>query len=174
MTSIISFADKTPVVGCDVFIDPSCRIIGNVVLEDCCSVWPMSVLRADSGRIVVGPGAAVLDQVMIEAPTGNPVRVEAGALISHAAVLHGCVVREGALVGIGAIVLDGAVVGPGAVVGAGALIPPRMEVPPRCLVLGQPGKVVRELRTEELERTRAQVSEVREKAERYLAQGLGG
>jgi len=82
-------------------------------------------------------------------------------------------VETGALVGIGAIVLDGAVIGAGSLVAAGAVVPPRQVVPPRSLVVGQPAKVLRELRDDELQRTQAQLAEVADKAREYLKAAAG-
>jgi len=157
--------EKSPRIEEDVFIDPSSRIIGDVLLKRGSSIWPMCVLRADAERIVIEEEAAVLDKVLIESPT--PVLVGKRALISHGAILHGCTVGEGALVGIGAIVLDGAVVGASAMIGAGSVVSPGMVIPEGCLVLGIPGKVIRPLKPEEVERILSQVHDLEEKARRY-------
>ncbi len=164
---ITPFAGYHPRIDPRAFIDRSARLIGRVEIAAGVSVWPGAVLRADEEAISIGRGSAVLDLALIEAPAGQPVVVEPGALISHQACLHGAVVRSGALVGIGAIVLDGAVVGPGALVGAGALVPPGMEVPPGMLVLGQPAKPIRELKPAERENVEAQLAELAAKAEIY-------
>jgi carbonic anhydrase/acetyltransferase-like protein (isoleucine patch superfamily) len=129
----------------------------------------MSVLRADSNQIVIEYEAAVLDKVLIEAPVKNPVIVGRRALISHGAILHGCTVQEGALVGIGAIILDGAIVGKGSIIGAGSVVSPQMIIPENSLVLGIPGKVIRTLKPDEVQKTSSQVDEVRKKASRYRA-----
>ncbi len=167
MTNIISFMGKTPKVEEDVYIEPSARIIGDVILKRGSSVWPLAVLRADSDRIVIEEEAAILDKVLIESPGPNPLVVGKRALVSHGAILHGCTVGEGSLVGIGAIVLDGAVVGTGSIIGAGSVVSPNTIIPPGSLVLGIPGKVVRLLRPDEIERIAAQVDEVKEKARHY-------
>jgi carbonic anhydrase/acetyltransferase-like protein (isoleucine patch superfamily) len=167
MKNIISFMGKTPKIGDDVYIDPTARIVGDVILRKGCSVWPLSVLRADSDQIVIEEEAAVLDKVLIESPAQSPVIVGKRALVSHGAILHGCRVGERALIGIGAIILDGAVVGTGAMIGAGSVVSPSMIIPPSSLVLGIPGKVIRPLRPGEVERITAQVDELKEKAHLY-------
>jgi carbonic anhydrase/acetyltransferase-like protein (isoleucine patch superfamily) len=96
--------------------------------------------------------------------------VEKGALISHKACIHGAVVKSGALVGIGAIVLDGAVIGERALVGASALVTPGMVVPEGMLMLGQPAKAVRPLRTGEQRHILAQLDELASKATVYRRQ----
>ncbi len=164
------FKEHQPQIGPRVFVDPSARLLGKVVLAEGSSVWPGAVLRADEEEIRIGEGSAVLDLCLLEAPKGHPLVVAPGALVSHQVCLHGATVQSGALVGIGAIVLDGAVVGEGALVGAGALVPPGMEVPPGMLMLGQPAKAVRPLKPAERESVAAQLTELREKAEIYLSQ----
>ncbi|MCF8032416.1 MAG: gamma carbonic anhydrase family protein [Desulfarculaceae bacterium] len=164
------FREHSPRLGAGVFVDPSARLLGQVDLADGAMVWPGAVLRADDDRIEIGRGSAVLDLALVEAPLGKPVIVEPGALVSHQVCLHGATVKTGALVGIGAIVLDGAVVGSGALVGAGAVVPPRMEVPEGVLVLGQPAKVIRELKPAEREEVSRQLADLAAKAKVYLEQ----
>jgi carbonic anhydrase/acetyltransferase-like protein (isoleucine patch superfamily) len=162
------FEGKTPKFDETVFIDPSARLIGEVILEQEASVWPFALLRADSDRIVVGKRSVILDKVLIESPAGRPVTIEQDVLISHGVILHGCIVREGAVVGIGAIVLDGVEVGKDSVIGSGCVVPPGMKVPERSLVLGIPGKVVKTLDGEAIKRSREQWTEAYEKAKKYL------
>ena len=118
---ITSFEGKSPQYNETVFIDPTARLIGDVILESGASIWPMAVLRADSNRIEVGERSVLLDKVLVESPKDHPMIIEKNVLISHGAILHGCIVREGALVGIGAIVLDGAEVGERSIVGVDTL-----------------------------------------------------
>lgn len=164
---ITSFKGVSPIIGPDVWVDPTARLIGRVELEAGASVWPGAVLRADEECIVIGKASAVLDLCLIESPAGHPVIVGDGALISHKACLHGARVEANALVGIGAIVLDGAVVRSGALVGAGAIVTPGMEVAEGMLVLGQPAKPVRRLSVEEIAKIKDQVAELHTKAAEY-------
>jgi carbonic anhydrase/acetyltransferase-like protein (isoleucine patch superfamily) len=162
------FQGKPPQFDETVFIDPTARLIGEIVLESGVSIWPFVLLRADSNRITVGERSALLDKVLVEAPKDHPVTIEKEVLISHGAILHGCVVREGALVGIGAIVLDGAEVGRNSMVGSGSVVPHGMKVPERSLVLGIPARVVKRLDEADLERSKEQLTEVYEKSRKYL------
>jgi carbonic anhydrase/acetyltransferase-like protein (isoleucine patch superfamily) len=109
-----------------------------------------------------------LDKVLVESPKDHPVVIEKKVLISHGAILHGCVVREGAVVGIGAIVLDGAEVGKNSIVGAGSVVPPGMKIPDHSLVLGIPAKVMRTLDEADLKRSEEQLGEAYEKSRKYL------
>ena len=147
---IIPYKGREPAVGCDCFVAPNATLIGAVVLGERSSVWFNTVLRGDVEHIEIGPDSNLQDNVVVHADPGSPVTVGAGVTVGHSAVLHGCTIEYGALIGIGAIVLDGAVIGHQSLVGAGALIPPGKRIAPRSLVLGAPGKVVRQLTDEEV------------------------
>jgi carbonic anhydrase/acetyltransferase-like protein (isoleucine patch superfamily) len=149
------------------FIDLSALIIGDVVIEEGASVWPMSVIRADSSPIRIGSRAAILDLCLLEAPEGTPVVIEEESLISHGAIVHGARICRGALVGIRAVVLDGAVVGPGSIVGAASLVTAGASIPPNSLVMGTPAKIVRETTASERAGVSRQIEELYEKARRY-------
>jgi carbonic anhydrase/acetyltransferase-like protein (isoleucine patch superfamily) len=165
---IVSFEGKSPEFDETVFIDPSARLIGDIVLGPNSSIFPFALLRADSNRIVVGERAAILDKVLIESPADHPVVIEKKALISHGAILHGCIVREGATVGIGAIVLDGAEVGRRSIVGSGSVVPPGMKIPENSLALGIPARVVRTLSESDIRISEEQLEEVYEKSRKYM------
>jgi carbonic anhydrase/acetyltransferase-like protein (isoleucine patch superfamily) len=156
--------DKKPVIHPKAVVDVSARIIGDVHVKEGASIWPMAVLRADSAEIRIGRRASILDLAMLEAPEGHPVWVADEALVSHGAMLHGASVESRALVGMGAIVLDGAFVSGGSIIGAGSLLPPGTRVPPNSLVLGVPGKVVRETTQQERESIMVQLAELHDKA----------
>jgi carbonic anhydrase/acetyltransferase-like protein (isoleucine patch superfamily) len=166
---VIAVAGKAPSIHPDAYVDVSARIIGDVTLGDGVSVWPMAVLRADTASIHLAQRAAVLDLALIEAPEGYPVVVDEEAILSHGAILHGATLEPRALIGIGAIVLDGAIVSTGSIIGAGSVVSPRTVVPPNSLVLGIPGKVVRETSAQERARLRAQVQELYLKSRQMAA-----
>jgi carbonic anhydrase/acetyltransferase-like protein (isoleucine patch superfamily) len=165
---ITPFEGKSPQFDVTVFIDPTARLIGDVTLEPNVSIWPFAVLRADSNRIMVGERSALLDKVLVESPKDHPVTIEKNVLISHGAILHGCVVREGATVGIGAIVLDGAEVGRHSIVGSGCVVPPGMKIPDNSLVLGIPARVVKTLGEKDRKRSEEQLTAAYEKSRKYF------
>jgi carbonic anhydrase/acetyltransferase-like protein (isoleucine patch superfamily) len=161
---ITPFGRRVPQIDPGAVVDVSARIIGDVRIEKGASVWPMAVLRADSAEIRIGCYAGILDLALIEAPEGYPVYVEEEALVSHGAMIHGARIQSRALVGIGAIVLDGVVVSGGSIVGAGSLLTAGVHVPPNSLVLGVPGRVVRETTEEERRAIMEQLEELRQKS----------
>lgn len=150
---IVPFRGVTPTIGADVFIEATARVIGDVVIGTESSVWFQTVIRGDVNFIRIGARTNLQDQVMVHVShERHPTVIGDGVTIGHRAVVHGCTIGDGCLIGIGAIVLDGAVIEPGAMVGAGALVSPRTVIPSGKLALGQPARVVRDLRPDELER----------------------
>ncbi|MCJ7574286.1 gamma carbonic anhydrase family protein, partial [Candidatus Bathyarchaeota archaeon] len=144
--SIVEFEGKRPKVHSSVFIAPGAWVIGDVTLEEDVNVWTGAVIRGDDDSVRIGARTTVLENCVIEAPTGNPVSIGADVIISHSAIIHGATIGEGAIIGIGAIVLDRAEVGKGAMIGSGALVSPKDIIPPRNLALGLPAKPIREVK----------------------------
>ena len=175
MANIVEFDGQNPKVDPTVFLAPSVWVIGRVKLEEGVNIWTGSVIRGDDETVVIGRRTTILEHCLIEAPMGMPVRIGSKALISHGAIIHGSHVGDLALVGIGAIVLEGARIGEGSIIGSGALIPPGTEVPPRKLVLGIPGRVIRDVRESEAEMMRREHERALTKAEKYrvIYRGMG-
>ena len=149
---VLPFQEHAPVVGEDVFVAPTASVIGQVRLGDRVSVWFGAVLRGDIAPVEVGEGSNIQDLSVLHVGTGEPCRVGRWAVVGHRVILHGCTVEDGCLIGMGAIVLNRAVIGEGSVVGAGALVTEGTIIPPHSLVLGMPGKVIRQLTPEECEK----------------------
>ena len=158
-----------PVVHPDAYVHPSAQLIGDVIVGAGVYVGPCACLRGDFGRIVIEQGANVQDCCILHAFPDRDLVVEVDGHIGHGAVLHGCVVRKNAMVGINSVVNDNAVVGESSIVGAMAFVKAGFEVPPRSLVLGVPGKVVRELSADELAWKREATRQYQELARRSLA-----
>lgn len=134
-----------PQVGDDTWIAPDANVIGNVVVEEGGSIWFGCTLRGDNEEIRVGRGSNVQENVVCHTDPGCPLLIGADCTIGHKAMLHGCTIGAGSLIGMGATVLNGAVIGEGCLIGAGALIAEGKVIPPGSLVMGMPGKVVRDL-----------------------------
>jgi len=132
------------------FVAPSADVIGSVRLGHNASVWFAAVLRGDNDWIVVGDGSNVQDGTIIHTDPGEPCIIGKQVTIGHGVLLHGCTVGDGALIGNRAIVLDGAVIGANCLIAAGALITPGMQVPEGSVVMGAPGKVVRQVAERDL------------------------
>ncbi len=145
---------KRPKIHESAFIDENAQIIGDVVLEEKTSVWPSAVLRGDIEQIYVGCCSNIQDNVSIHTSHGLPTVIGKYVTIGHNAVVHGAEIGDYTIIGMGAIVLDGAKIGRHVIVGAGALVPPRKKIPDYSLVVGVPGKVIRQLSEEEIEMTK--------------------
>ncbi len=137
-------APQTPEDG-DYWVAPDANVVGNVVLETATSIWFGSTLRGDNERITIGAGSNVQENTVMHTDMGFPLIVGAGCTIGHKAMLHGCVLGENTLIGMGALVLNGAKIGRDCLIGAGALITENKEIPDGSLVVGSPGRVVRQL-----------------------------
>jgi len=124
-------------------------LVGDITLEADVSIWFKVVIRAENDRIAIGEGSNVQDGSVLHVDPGYPMRLERRVTIGHKVMLHGCTVGEGSLVGINSVVMNGARIGRSSLIGANTLIPEGKEIPDGVLVLGSPGKVVRDLTQEE-------------------------
>ncbi|SHF30088.1 Carbonic anhydrase or acetyltransferase, isoleucine patch superfamily [Kaistia soli DSM 19436] len=136
------------------WIAPDARVIGKVTLGVDVGVWFGAVLRGDNERITVGAATNIQEHAMLHTDMGFPLAIGEGCTIGHRAILHGCTIGENSLIGMGAIVLNGARIGANSLVGAGALVPEGKDYPEGSLIVGAPGRVVRTLTPEQIERLR--------------------
>ena len=127
------------------WIAPTAVVIGRVIISANVGVWFGSVLRGDNEPIVIGENSNVQENCVMHTDPGFPVTIGKGCTIGHKAMIHGCTIGDNSLVGMGATVLNGAKIGSNCLIGAGALVPEGKEIPDNSLVIGMPGKKVREL-----------------------------
>jgi carbonic anhydrase/acetyltransferase-like protein (isoleucine patch superfamily) len=158
-----------PEIHDDTWVAPGAHVIGRVVLEEGASVWFGTTLRGDNEEIRIGAGSNVQENCVFHTDMGYPLTVGRDCTIGHKAMLHGCTIGDGSLVGMGATVLNGAVIGKGCLIGAGALIPEGREIPDGSLVMGMPGKVVRDLDAEAQARLLASAAHYRDRMRRFRA-----
>jgi len=133
------------------FIAHNATVIGTVILHNQASVWFNAVVRGDNDIITIGERSNIQDAAVLHVDPGVPLTLGKNVSVGHQAMLHGCSIGDGSLVGIGAIIMNHAVIGSGCLIAAGTLIPEGKTYPDGVLVLGSPGKVVRELEPEEVE-----------------------
>jgi len=129
----------------DSWVAPNATLIGKVRLQAGASVWFGAVLRGDNELIDIGENSNVQDGTVMHTDTGIPLTIGKNVTIGHNAMLHGCSVGDCSLIGINAVILNGAKIGKYCIIGANALIAEGKEIPDGSLVMGSPGKVVREL-----------------------------
>ena len=149
------------------WIAPSASVIGKVRLEKGASVWFGAVLRGDNELIHIGEDSNVQDGTVMHTDMGSPLTIGKGVTIGHNAMLHGCTVDDYSLIGINAVILNGARIGKHCIIGANALIPEGKEIPDGCLVVGSPGKVVRELTEAQKKMLEASAAHYVHNAKRY-------
>ncbi len=148
---ILDYRGIAPQIAADAFVAPTATIIGDVEIGAECGVWFGVILRGDVNRIRIGARTNLQDGTIVHVTRAlHPTIVGSNVTIGHGVKLHGCVIGDGSLVGIGAIVLDGVQIGEGSLVAAGSLVAPGTVIPPRSLVLGNPAKIKRPLRDEEV------------------------
>nr|WP_314877634.1 gamma carbonic anhydrase family protein [uncultured Pseudomonas sp.] len=146
---------------------PTATLIGKVRLQAGASVWFGAVLRGDNELIDIGEGSNVQDGTVMHTDMGSPLTIGKGVTIGHNAMLHGCTVGDHSLIGINAVVLNGARIGKHCIIGANALIAEGKEIPDGSLVMGSPGKVVRELTDAQKTMLEASAAHYVHNAERY-------
>ncbi len=142
---------KLEIRGKEYFIADNATVIGSVALEDKASIWFNTVLRGDDAQITIGEGSNVQDGSVLHSDPGLPLTLGSYVTVGHMVMLHGCTIGNNSLIGIGAVVLNNAKIGNNCLVGAGSLIPEGKEYPDGSLILGTPGRVVRQLGPQELQ-----------------------
>ncbi|MBO0600527.1 gamma carbonic anhydrase family protein [Sporosarcina sp. E16_3] len=148
---LITFKGKSPVLDPSVFVAPGAKIIGDVQVGAESTIWFNTVLRGDEGPITIGNRCSIQDNSTIHLYEDAPVVIEDEVTVGHNVILHGCKVGKRSIIGMGSTILDHAEIGEECIIGANTLIPPGKKIPPRSLVVGSPGKVVRELNDKDFE-----------------------
>lgn len=151
----------------DIWIAPGVALIGNVRLESGASVWFNAVLRGDNEPITVGAGSNIQECSVLHTDLGFPLSIGSNCTIGHKAMLHGCTIGDGVLIGMGATILNGAIIGDGCLIGAGALVTEGKEIPPGSLVVGAPGRVVRQLEQAAIDGLLASAAHYRDNMRRF-------
>jgi carbonic anhydrase/acetyltransferase-like protein (isoleucine patch superfamily) len=149
------------------WVAPTATLIGKVRLQAGANVWFGAVLRGDNELIDIGENSNVQDGTVMHTDMGSPLTLGKGVTVGHNAMLHGCTVGDYSLVGINAVILNGARIGKHCIIGANALIPEGKEIPDGSLVVGSPGKVVRELTEAQKKMLEASAAHYVHNAERY-------
>jgi carbonic anhydrase/acetyltransferase-like protein (isoleucine patch superfamily) len=165
---LYEFGGEEPQVADDAFVAPNATLVGKVELGTESSVWFGAVLRGDFGRIAIGEGSCIQDNVVIHTAEGLPTIIGANVTIGHAAMLEGCVVEDGAVISMGAIVLQRARVGRGALVAAGSVVREGQKIPAGVVAAGVPAVVKKEVDGSSRRWIETAAAEYRELRRRYL------
>lgn len=159
---VLPYRGVWPRIAEDAFVAPTAVIVGDVTIESGANIWFGVVIRGDAAPIYIGPRTNVQDGCVLHTDAGAPATIGAECTLGHGAIVHGATIGDGALVGMRATVLNHADVGAGCLVAAASLVPEGKQFAPGQMVMGVPGKAIREVM--EAEQTR-----VREGVEHYLS-----
>ena len=149
--TIRKFEQYTPEIAETAFVDESAVVTGNVVIGADSSVWPMCSVRGDIHSIRIGERTNIQDGCVLHTDPGFPIDIGKNVSVGHMCMLHGCSVDDGSLIGIGSITLNGAKIGRNCLIGANSLIVEGKEIPDNSLVMGSPGKVIKEVSPEQID-----------------------
>lgn len=165
-----SLGEQRVVTRGEYWIAPGAQVIGSVVLGHEASIWFNSVVRGDDDVITIGDGSQVQDGCVLHVDPGFPLTIGKGVSIGHQCMLHGCTIGDGTLIGIKSVVLNGAVIGKNCLIGANSLITEKKVIPDGMMVMGSPGKIIRELRPEEIALYNSFANMYAERAKKYRAE----
>ena len=164
---IYSLGDKKPEFLGEHFVADSAAVIGKVLLANNVGIWFGAVLRGDNELIEIGENSNVQDNSVLHTDIGVPLTVGKNVTIGHLVMLHGCTVGDNTLIGIKTVVLNNAVIGKNCIIGANSLITEGKSIPDNSLVMGSPGKVVRQLTDEEAARIKLNADVYVKNLQRY-------
>ncbi len=167
---IYRLGERVPQLEGDNFVAESASVIGSVVLRPGASVWFGAVVRGDNDLITIGECSNIQDGAVLHTDPGLALEIGRDVTVGHQAMLHGCHIGDNSLIGINAVILNGARIGRNCLIGANALVTEGKEIPDNAMVLGAPGKVVRELDEKTIASLRASASHYVENARRYREQ----
>lgn len=166
--TLIPYKDLHPKIDNNVFIAEGARIIGDVSIGAHASIWFNTVLRGDVHPITIGQYTNIQDNCTVHVWYEFPTVVGDYVTVGHGAILHSCTIAHNCLIGMGAIILNYAEIGENCIIGAGSLIPERKKIPPNSLVMGSPGKVIRQVTTKEIEAIRQSALVYAQDAKNYM------
>jgi len=147
--ALYTLGARRPELHGDCWVADNATVIGSVVLHNNASVWFNAVLRGDNDILTIGENTNIQDGSVLHTDEGIKLTLGANVTVGHMAMLHGCTVGDDSLIGIKAVILNNAVIGKHCIIGANTLIPEGKTIPDRSLVIGTPGKVVRQISDEE-------------------------
>ena len=165
---IYDFEKNVPEVHNESWVASNASIIGKVKLEKNSSVWFNAVLRGDIELITIGENSNIQDGSVLHTDPGYPLKVGKNVTVGHLVMLHGCSIDDNSLIGIGAVLLNGSKIGKNCLIGARALITENKVIPDNSLVMGSPGKIVRQVTEEEIEAMKQNAIRYQNNWKKYL------
>jgi carbonic anhydrase/acetyltransferase-like protein (isoleucine patch superfamily) len=164
---LYALGDQIPEFRGEYFVADNAVVIGSVIAENNVGIWFGAVLRGDNDRILIGENSNVQENCVLHTDPGYTLRVGRDCTVGHCVMLHGCTIGDGSLIGINSVILNGATIGKSCLIGANALVAEGKTIPDRSLVVGSPGKVIRELTDEEVARLKMSADNYVERWKRF-------
>ncbi|MFW9848164.1 MAG: gamma carbonic anhydrase family protein [Candidatus Thorarchaeota archaeon] len=144
--AVYEFEGRVPKIGKKTYVSPTASVIGDVTIGEECYIAPGAVVKGDYGKISIGDGTSVQDNVIVHARPNESTSIGSNVTLGHGCIIHNATVHDEAVIGMGAIVSDYAVVGEWAIVGEGAVVRQNFEVPSERIAVGVPAKVISEIK----------------------------
>jgi carbonic anhydrase/acetyltransferase-like protein (isoleucine patch superfamily) len=163
---------KAPRLAANVFVAPNAEVVGDVEMAEHSGLWFSSVIRANGAPVWIGVGTDIQDNALVDSLPGQPCRLGNHTALGHGATVHASIVEDRVLVAMNATVMPGCTIGAGSIVAANATVPPGTVVPPGSLVIGDEGRVLREVRPNETQRIAGTAGRYVELAAEYV-EGIG-
>lgn len=164
----LDFLGKSPIISEGAYIAPSAVLIGDIEIQRDVSIWFNTVIRADNDKVFIGEGSNIQDLTLIHVDKNIPVYIGKNVTVGHKCIIHGAKIGDNTLIGMGSILMDKVEVGENTIIGAGTLIPAGKKIPSGVLVMGSPGKVIRDLTSEEVQSITASAKNYTEHSKKYI------
>lgn len=168
----IAYKNLIPKIHDSVYISEGAFVIGDVLIASQASIWFNTVIRGDVHPVSIGECTNIQDNCTVHVMHDHPTIIGSYVTVGHGAIIHGCEVGDNCLIGMGAILLSYSKIGKNCIIAAGSLIPERKEIPSNSLVMGSPGKIVRQLTDEDIHNIRALALHYVEFAQTYKLQSV--
>jgi carbonic anhydrase/acetyltransferase-like protein (isoleucine patch superfamily) len=157
--------------GTPLFMAGNATVTGDVTIGNHVSIWFGAVIRADKDRVIIRDRSNIQDNCVVHTSKGFPVTIGSDVSVGHGAILHGCTIDNKVLIGMGAIILNGAKIGNGSIIGAGTVITEGKDIPPNSVVIGVPGKIVRQTDPDQQQHILTNAASYVELAREYVYHG---
>ena len=164
---LYAYKNQEPKVNTAAYVHETATVIGQCSIGPRSSVWPGAVLRGDNDSITIESNVNVQDGAVIHVDVGHPAHLKEGVSIAHLAMVHGATIGENTLIGMQAVILNDVVIGKNCIIGANTLISSGKIIPDNSLVIGSPGKIIRQVTPDEVEGNKRNAEHYSNKAQTY-------
>ena len=148
----MKYKDMEPKISEKAFIIGNATVVGDTTIGENSSIWFNATVRGDMAKIVIGKGTNIQDNAVIHTDTSMPTIIGNNVTVGHSAIIHAATVGDNVLIGMGSVILNGAKVEKNAMVAAGTIVPPGKIVPEKTLGLGNPMRIIRQLKEDEIKK----------------------